>query len=158
MPHVASPRTPSRKRVKAHSSKESMKKHVRQNETSEGKAKPAQTKLSKLITRCVSGLLMFVLFAAIVYLGHLTIAGTMITLQIFTFSELVNLRYVKAKEKNMPFFRTLQWLWFAVAMFFAHGSSWLKAPMGVNKHIFHNYIEKYILSKTNIQSEIAFFE
>ena len=23
-----------------------------------------------------------------------------------------------SKEKNMPYFRTLQWLWFSVAMFF----------------------------------------
>jgi phosphatidate cytidylyltransferase len=161
MPHAASPRATSRKRGNTHSKKTPNKgsiKLVKQNETCEGKAKTAQAKLSKLMTRCVSGLLMLIVFVVIVYLGHLTIAGTMITLQIFTFSELVNLRYVKAKEKNMPFFRTLQWLWFAVAMFFAHGSSWLKAPMGINKHIFDNYIEKYILSKTVIQSEMAFFE
>jgi len=44
------------------------------------------------------------------------------------------------------------------AFFFAHGSSWLKAPMGIDNHIFRNYIEKYVSSKTIIQNEIAFFE
>jgi len=120
--------------------------------------KSKNSKLSKLITRCASGGVMFMLFSYIIYQGHLAVAGTMIMLQILTFRELVNLRYKKTKEKHMPYFRSLQWLWFSVAMFFAHGSSWLKAPMGVDKHIFSNYIEQYLLSNTSIQNHIAFFE
>ncbi len=120
--------------------------------------KSKNSKLSKLITRCASGGVMFMLFSYIIYQGHLAVAGTMIMLQILTFRELVNLRYKKTKEKHMPYFRSLQWLWFSVAMFFAHGSSWLKAPMGVDKHIFSNYIEQYLLSNTSIQNHMAFFE
>ena len=102
---------------------------------------------------------MFLAFAAIVYTGHLTVAGTMILLQVFTFRELVNLRYIEAKEKNMPYFRTLQWLWFYAAMFGAHGSSWLKAPMGIDfKHIYLNYIQRYLSTNSLILNEVAFFD
>ena len=114
------------------------------------------SKLKKLATRCISATIMFLAFAAIVYTGHLTVAGTMILLQVFTFRELVNLRYIEAKEKNMPYFRTLLWLWFYVAMFGAHGSTWLKAPMGIDKHIYLNYIQRYLSTNSLILNEICF--
>ena len=60
---------------------------------------PKGSKLKKLATRCISATIMFLAFTAIVYTGHLTVAGTMIMLQVFTFRELVNLRYIEAKEK-----------------------------------------------------------
>ena len=34
------------------------------------------------------------------------------------YREIVNVRYVAAKERSMPWFRSLQWSWFVVAMFF----------------------------------------
>lgn len=34
------------------------------------------------------------------------------------YREIVNVRYVEAKERAMPGFRTIQWLWFAVSMVF----------------------------------------
>ena len=46
------------------------------------------------------------------------------------FYELVNLRYKEALEREkIPLFRALQWVWFAVAMSAAYGSSWLRAPL-----------------------------
>ncbi len=119
---------------------------------------PKGSKLKKLATRCISATIMFLAFTAIVYTGHLTVAGTMILLQVFTFRELVNLRYIEAKEKNMPYFRTLQWLWFYAAIFGAHGSTWLKAPMGIDKHIYLNYIQRYLLTNSLILNEVAFFD
>ena len=47
--------------------------------------KSKNSKLSKLITRCASGGVMFMLFSYIIYQGHLAVAGTMIMLQILTF-------------------------------------------------------------------------
>ena len=44
--------------------------------------KSKNSKLSKLITRCASGGVMFMLFSYIIYQGHLAVAGTMIMLQI----------------------------------------------------------------------------
>lgn len=37
------------------------------------------------------------------------------------FKEMVSVRYSAAKERDMPLFRTLQWSWFAVAIFYAYG-------------------------------------
>jgi hypothetical protein len=34
------------------------------------------------------------------------------------YREIVNVRYVAVKERSMPWFRSLQWSWFSVAMFF----------------------------------------
>lgn len=39
------------------------------------------------------------------------------------FRELVNVRYVEAKAKSMPLFRTLQWSWFVLAMFYTYGDN-----------------------------------
>ena len=43
-----------------------------------------------------------------------TYKGTVFQTQIFR--EIVNVRYVEAKERNMPYFRSLQWSWFFMAM------------------------------------------
>ena len=37
------------------------------------------------------------------------------------FKEMVSVRYSAAKERDMPLFRTLQWSWFFVAMFYTYG-------------------------------------
>lgn len=39
-------------------------------------------------------------------------------LQVQLYREIVNVRYVDAKERAMPLFRSLQWSWFVVAMVF----------------------------------------
>lgn len=41
--------------------------------------------------------------------------------QSLVFKEMVSVRYSAAKERDMPLFRTLQWSWFAVAIFYAYG-------------------------------------
>ena len=43
-------------------------------------------------------------------------------------------------------------------MFGAHGSTWLKAPMGIDKHIYLNYIQRYLLTNSLILDEVAFFD
>lgn len=37
------------------------------------------------------------------------------------FKEMVTVRYSAAKERDMPLFRTLQWSWFVVAIFYTYG-------------------------------------
>lgn len=39
------------------------------------------------------------------------------------FREIVNVRYVEAKEREMPAFRSLQWSWFIMAMTFVYGET-----------------------------------
>lgn len=60
---------------------------------------------------------------ALVSSGHLYCIICVVLVQAELFRELVNVRYVAAKEKQMPWFRSLQWGWFVVPMFFTYGQS-----------------------------------
>jgi len=42
-------------------------------------------------------------------------------IQSMLFKELVNVRYQAAQEREIPLFRTLQWSWFMVAIFYTYG-------------------------------------
>lgn len=55
--------------------------------------------------------------------GHLYCILVGVVTQFELYRELVNVRYVEAKERKMPWFRTLQWLWFLVAMIFVYGEN-----------------------------------
>jgi phosphatidate cytidylyltransferase len=66
---------------------------------------------------------MAIAFALIIRGGALYCILFGIVTQIELFRELVNVRYVEAKTKSMPLFRSLQWAWFALAMFYTYGES-----------------------------------
>lgn len=53
-----------------------------------------------------------------------TNANATIDVQTLIFRELVAVRYIEAKEKEIPLFRTLQWVWFWAAAFYGYGD-WL---------------------------------
>jgi len=117
------------------------------------------SKYRKVLTRSMTGMLMLLAFLGMLSAGHVTVCFVLICIQVQAFNELVNLRYVEAKEKDMPLFRSLQWAWFAVAMFYAHGSSWLKAPMGIDETVFQNYLKAYLpLYVFGTTNHMAFFE
>ncbi len=73
--------------------------------------------------------------SSILYSGHLAMAAFFVSVLIALFYELVSVRYKKAKEAKMPLFRTLQWAWFAVALFYAYGASFLKADIGMSNYL-----------------------
>jgi phosphatidate cytidylyltransferase len=81
--------------------------------------------------------------------GHLYCVICVILTQIELFRELVNVRYVEAKEKKMPLFRTIQWSWFVVAMLYIYIES---------LHIF--WVEReqmqYITSSTRYLNYVIF--
>ncbi|KAG5175872.1 phosphatidate cytidylyltransferase [Tribonema minus] len=64
---------------------------------------------------------MIAAFGAIIWAGHLYVCMLVVLLQSLVFKEMVNVRYNIAKEKSVPLFRTLQWSWFAVAVFYTYG-------------------------------------
>lgn len=68
---------------------------------------------------------MIAAFGLVIAAGHLYICGLVIVLQVAVFRELVNVRYKKAKEKQVPLFRSLQWLWFGLAMMTTYGD-WIR--------------------------------
>ncbi|GAB9464095.1 hypothetical protein Gpo141_00001536 [Globisporangium polare] len=86
-------------------------------------AAPATTPFAKFMTRVVVGFAMIGAFALILYGGHLYAWLMVVILQILLFRELVNVRYRAAAEKSIPWFRSVQWGWFSVALFFNYGDS-----------------------------------
>jgi len=82
-----------------------------------------ETKSGKIITRAVAGVIMSLIFAMIIRGGALYCIFFGIVTQIELFRELVNVRYVEAKQKSIPLFRTLQWTWFVLAMFYTYGEN-----------------------------------
>lgn len=120
--------------------------------------KPEQSKLMKFVVRMVSSIAMLTTMAAVLYAGHVVVCATLILLQALVFRELVNLRYIEAKEKEMPYFRSLQWAWYAVAAVYAHGSTWLKAPMGVDTTVLLTMQQQVVdLGFTSSDSLFALF-
>uniref|UniRef100_K3X184 Phosphatidate cytidylyltransferase n=1 Tax=Globisporangium ultimum (strain ATCC 200006 / CBS 805.95 / DAOM BR144) TaxID=431595 RepID=K3X184_GLOUD len=86
-------------------------------------AASAPSPFAKFMTRVVVGFAMIGAFAMILYGGHLYAWLMVVILQILLFRELVNVRYRAAAEKNIPWFRSVQWGWFSVALFFNYGDS-----------------------------------
>ena len=96
-----------------------------------------ESKVKKIVTRAITAIIMMLSFLFIVfYLGHLWVCALIVVLQTMIFKELVALRYERVKsetEGEVRWFRTIQWGWFFVAMVYAYGSSFLKAPMGFSE-------------------------
>lgn len=66
---------------------------------------------------------MFLFYLTMIQAGHFYCIFVIVLVQFELFRELVNVRYVEAKEREMPLFRTLQWSWFLLAMIFVYGES-----------------------------------
>ena len=79
--------------------------------------------LKKVMTRTITALILTFLYLAMLQGGHFYCILVGVMSQAELYRELVNVRYVEAKERKMPWFRTLQWAWFVVPMFFVYGET-----------------------------------
>ena len=86
----------------------------------------AEKKRSKLITRSFWGFLMFVYLLFVLWRGHGWVCLNVFLIQTEVFREMLNVRYSNRK-KDVPWFRTLQWAWFAVAVVYFYGGPVLRA-------------------------------
>ena len=104
------------------------------NEVIFEQARQNESKLYKMLTRSFFAFLMIIGFLLIIFVfGHIGVCALVVVLQFLVYRELISLRYqtvVKIENNKLKWFRTIQWGWFFVAMLYAYGSSWLKAPMG----------------------------
>lgn len=66
-------------------------------------------KMHTLMVRSVTGIIMIIAFLLIISTGHKVVAAFVILLQIMVYREVTMLRYSEAKEKDIPFFRSLNW-------------------------------------------------
>ncbi|GMH46393.1 hypothetical protein TrRE_jg10776 [Triparma retinervis] len=86
--------------------------------------KKDESKRSKILTRVWYGALMVIGFLAVMYAGHFYVCLLVALLEVLLFRELVKVRYntyINTIEETIPLFRTTQWMWFAVAIFYTYG-------------------------------------
>jgi phosphatidate cytidylyltransferase len=105
------------------------------------KSKPKVT-VRSVVVRTVAALCMTGAYLLMLQAGHLYCILVGVLTQFELYRELVNIRYVEAKERQMPWFRTLQWLWFLVAMINVYGD---------NLHVFcenHRQKDDFLLTIT----------
>jgi len=82
-----------------------------------------ESRFKKIMTRVISGFFIFSLFLAIIQMGHIYICGLIFLVEILVFRELVKVRYntfFHIIEETIPLFRTTQWMWFVVAIFYVY--------------------------------------
>lgn len=94
----------------------------------------------------------FSYFAAQVYMGHLYICALVAAIELLLFRELVRVRYsayYAQIQDTVPLFRTTQWLWFAVAIFYTYGDF-------VTEIIQSNTQLHYMLSYTQYLPPVSF--
>lgn len=73
------------------------------------------SKMHTLIVRSITGLVMMLGFTLILLSNHALVAAFVVLLQIMVYREMTSLRYSVAKEKEIPFFRSLNWCVFYVS-------------------------------------------
>jgi phosphatidate cytidylyltransferase len=91
---------------------------------------PRHGLLVKMFTRSVASVVMAAIAHTVFSAGHLVVAAVVTALQILVFKEILAVRYDLAREREIPYFRTVVWLWFFVAVFYAYGITYLRAPFG----------------------------
>ncbi len=83
-----------------------------------------EKKKTKLAVRVISSFAMISVFGGCVLAGHVYTCGVVALVEVMLFRELVKVRYNAYFEKvqnTIPLFRTTQWAWFSVAIFYTYG-------------------------------------
>lgn len=112
---------------------------------SQGQVAKAEGKKGKIVTRVVSGAAMIAFFLGMTYMGHTYICLLVAMVELLLFRELVKVRYnnyFHTIQDTIPLFRTTQWLWFAVAIFYTYGDFIREIVIQGNPdyHIFQGYV------------------
>lgn len=83
-----------------------------------------EKKKTKLVVRVISSFAMISVFGGCVLAGHVYTCGVVALAEVMLFRELVKVRYnayFSKVENTIPLFRTTQWAWFSVAIFYTYG-------------------------------------
>ncbi len=86
-------------------------------------AAPKKVSRKSVITRTITACVLIIMYLVMLRAGHFYCILVGACTQVELYRELVNVRYVPAKERSMPLFRSLQWGWFWVAMFWCYGEA-----------------------------------
>jgi Cytidylyltransferase family len=127
--------------------------HRRRHSSSASSISTSESKWSKISRRGLSGFLMFAVFASSVSAGHIYICLLVAVIESLLFRELVRVRYnayFSRIENTIPLFRTTQWMWFAVAIFYTYGDF-------VSDVVQSNQSLHYLLKYTQYWPSVSFF-
>jgi len=87
--------------------------------------KKDENRLKKIWIRFLSGCALISFFMICIYMGHIYVCGLVALSEFLLFRELVKVRYNAyfhtRIENTIPLFRTTQWMWFTVAIFYTYG-------------------------------------
>lgn len=92
-----------------------------------------ESKLGKVLKRLFFGTMLLFVLVATIAAGHMATLGLVVLVQVMMFRELVNVRYSTRTFKDLPLYRTQQWGWFASALVFTYGSSFLHDHLSLVK-------------------------
>eukprot|EP00188_Purpureofilum_apyrenoidigerum_P004644 Plantae.Rhodophyta-Purpureofilum_apyrenoidigerum.ctg5389.p1 GENE.Plantae.Rhodophyta-Purpureofilum_apyrenoidigerum.ctg5389~~Plantae.Rhodophyta-Purpureofilum_apyrenoidigerum.ctg5389.p1 ORF type:complete len:444 (+),score=58.18 Plantae.Rhodophyta-Purpureofilum_apyrenoidigerum.ctg5389:44-1333(+) len=86
-------------------------------------AAPKKKTWADLSTRLLAAAVMIAGVITIVWTGHVVVSTFVVLLQVVVYAEIVNLGYLEAQERGMPWFKTITWGFFASAQYFVYGKS-----------------------------------
>lgn len=84
---------------------------------------PSSSKKQAFITRTIFTLVMLAGFLAILAAGHVYIIALVMLIQVLTFKEVIKLASEPAREKNLPWGRSINWYFLATTIYFLEGES-----------------------------------
>jgi len=86
---------------------------------------------------------MIAFFSIILYTDHLMVSIFVVILQVIVFKEMLAVRYVEAKERELWGFRTLNWYFLFGTLFFAYGATVLEHCYKLLPHSVFEWAYKY---------------
>jgi len=106
--------------------------------------KKDEHRFMKIWIRFLSGCSLISVFMLCIYTGHIYVCGLVALSEFLVFRELVKVRYNAyfhtRIENTIPLFRTTQWMWFTVAIFYTYG----------------DFISEVIQSNTKLHSYVVY--
>ncbi|KAN0011813.1 hypothetical protein ACTFIU_007384 [Dictyostelium citrinum] len=105
---------------------------------------PPSAKYKKLAIRSVMGAFMIGFFTMVLSTDHFIVALFVIALQLLVFKEMIALRYIEAKEKKIPHFRTLNWFFLFTSFFFFYAKPILITLANYYPDIFQHFVRYHL--------------
>ena len=144
-PPVATTVNESQQQQQQHQQHQQQQRHVAGGVLTAEQVRKDELRWHKIGLRIVIGSLLMVTFGSIVYLGHVYICILVAIIETLLFYELVRVRYsafFHNIKDTIPLFRTTQWMWFAVAMFYTYGD--FVSDLVQNNHETWSHLVPYI--------------
>ncbi|KYQ91467.1 CDP-diacylglycerol synthase [Tieghemostelium lacteum] len=107
-------------------------------------ADPPFAKWKKLIVRSIIGAFMIAFFALILNTDHFVVSLFVIAIQLLVFKEMISVRYLEAKEKKIPRFRTLNWFFLLSSFFYFYAKPILVKLTHYYPDLFQHFVRYHL--------------